>query len=68
MGNLRKHAKICFGEETVEAADTCKNLAVAREVLNTPGLKNQSITAMFEQIGKGKVTYLHVQHMNAERQ
>ena len=32
-GNLRKHAKICWGAETVAAADETRNVDSAREAL-----------------------------------
>jgi len=43
----------------------CANLKDSRRAAN--GIKNTgSITAAFERKGKGKVTYLHRQHMKAE--
>jgi hypothetical protein len=36
-GNLRKHAKVCWGAETVAAADTTKDLPGAREILKKKG-------------------------------
>ncbi|KAF8869378.1 hypothetical protein BD779DRAFT_1614497 [Infundibulicybe gibba] len=54
--NMRKHAKSCWGLETD-----------ANEVRDTAAsLKDGSITATFERIGKGKVTYSHQQHTKAE--
>jgi len=44
--NLRKHAKICWGEETVAAADQTRDIDVAREVLGKS--KDGSITEAFE--------------------
>jgi hypothetical protein len=65
-GNMRKHAKICWGAETVAAADATKSLVGAREVLAKAKLKDGSITAEFVRIGKGKVTYSHRQHTKTE--
>jgi len=59
---LRRHAKQCWGDEAVNAADRTKDLAAARTILVKSGLKrNGSITAAFERIGKSSVTYLHRQ-------
>jgi hypothetical protein len=60
--NLRKHAKQCWGEETVEAADRMKDASEARQSGITSGHPNGSITAMFERDGKGKVSFSHRQH------
>ncbi len=65
-GNMWKHAKICWGAETVTAADATKDLFGAREVLTKSKLKDGSITAEFARIGKGKVTYSHRQHTKTE--
>jgi len=65
-GNMRKHAKVCWGAETVAAADATKDLVGARETLTQTKLKDGSITAEFAQIGKGKVTYSHRQHTKTE--
>ena len=65
--NLRKHAKICWGVETVEAADNTKDVDLAKEILSRHGgLKDGSLTAVFERNGKGKVSYSHRQHTKAE--
>ncbi|KAG1797936.1 hypothetical protein EV424DRAFT_1265608, partial [Suillus variegatus] len=62
--NMRKHAKICWGEETVKLADETKNSQEAHTIIS--GAKDSSITASFERTGKGKVTYLHRQHTRTE--
>ncbi|KAI0270918.1 hypothetical protein BGY98DRAFT_883170, partial [Russula aff. rugulosa BPL654] len=66
--NLRRHAKICWGEEAVAAADAAKLHGAAREVVEKSlGMPDGSITAMFERIkGNGIVTYSHKQHTKAE--
>lgn len=64
---LRRHAKMCWGEEAVSAADNTKDLEGARTVLANSSLKrNGSITEAFELIGKEKVTYSHRQHTYTE--
>ena len=65
-GNLRKHAKICWGEDAVAAADDTKNVQAAREALGKMRSMNSSITNAFEQVAKGKVTYSHTQHTTTE--
>jgi len=65
-GNLRKHAKICWGEDAVAAADDTRNVQAAREALGKMQSMNLSITAAFERVAKGKVTYSHTQHTTTE--
>lgn len=65
-GNLRKHAKICWGEEAVAAADNTKDVRAAREVLGKMKSVDSSITAAFKRIAKDKVTYSHRQHTTTE--
>ncbi|KAG1857367.1 hypothetical protein DFJ58DRAFT_659107, partial [Suillus subalutaceus] len=62
--NMQKHAKICWGEETVKLADETKNAQEACTIIS--GAKDGSITASFERTGKGKVTYSHRQHTRTE--
>ncbi|KAG1871906.1 hypothetical protein C8R48DRAFT_574158, partial [Suillus tomentosus] len=64
--NMRKHAKKCWGRETVEIVDKAKNATVARESIIEPLHTTGSITAAFERKGKGKVTYSHRQHTKTE--
>jgi hypothetical protein len=64
--NLRKHAKICWGSEAVEAADNTCDVDAAREILSKTKLRDGSITAEFKRIGKGKVTFSTRQHTTAE--
>ncbi|KAG2085568.1 uncharacterized protein F5147DRAFT_588936, partial [Suillus discolor] len=62
--NMRKHAKLCWGEESVNMADEAKNANEARTIIS--GAKNGSIVASFERKGKGKVIYSHRQHTRTE--
>ena len=64
--NLRKHAKICWGSEAVEAADNTRDVDAAREILSKAKLRDGSITAEFKRIGKGKVTFSTRQHTTTE--
>lgn len=64
--NLRRHAQICWGTDTVAAADNTPNVQTARAALGARKEVDGSITASFERVGKGKVTYSHKQHTKAE--
>ena len=64
MGNLWKHAKICWGVTAVELADQTKDVNTAQE--SVWKLKNGLITGMFKWIGEGKVIYSHWQHTKME--
>jgi len=64
--NLLRHAKICWGSEAVEAATATHDLEAARDVLAKMKLRDSSILAEFQRIGKGKVTYRHTQHTTTE--
>ena len=46
--NLCKHAKICWGEDTVAAADGTRDVQAAREALGKMKSVNSSITGAFE--------------------
>ena len=62
-GNLRKHARQCWGDEILLGADTCGDIDSTREALaKAKKLKDGSITTAFERKGKGKVTFSHRQH------
>jgi hypothetical protein len=65
--NLRKHAKLCWGDDVVKAADETKDAKLARGIVAKSGMGNASITAMFERAkNKGVVTYSHTQHTKTE--
>ena len=63
-GNLRKHARICWGVETVATADEARNYGAALDALKK--VKDGSITEAFQQIGQAKVTYSHRQHTTTQ--
>src|SRR5271155_3968962 len=63
---LRRHAKSCWGDEAVAAADSTQDLQCARAILTHTKLRDGSITAEFQRIGKGKLTYSHRQHTKTE--
>lgn len=64
--NLRKHAKICWGSEAVEAADNTRDVDAAREILSKAKKRDGSITTEFKRIRKGKVTFSARQHTTTE--
>lgn len=64
--NLRKHAKKCWGEETIKTADQAKDAKEAQAKIVPGLLRDGSITAAFERNGKGAVRYSHRLHTKAE--
>jgi hypothetical protein len=66
--NLRKHAKGCWGDEVVAAADDMRDLQAAREAQGKVRLVDGSITAAFERVATDKVTYSHCPHTFTEAQ
>ncbi|KAF8257665.1 hypothetical protein EI94DRAFT_1556419, partial [Lactarius quietus] len=64
--NLRRHAKLCWGEEIVTTADDARNAKTAREALRHGKKVNGSIMSAFQRIAKGQVTYSHCQHTKLE--
>lgn len=65
--NLRRHAKVCWGDEVVAAADTTRDVKTAREALGDHKTLDGSITSLFECAAKGgTVTYSHRQHTKLE--
>lgn len=68
-GNLWKHAKLCFGEDTLRDADATRDVTKTREILakNPDNLRDGSLSAVFATHAKGKkVTYSHRQHTKTE--
>ena len=64
--NLHKHAKLCWGNEVVSAADDAKNAEEVCTKIVSNHLQDGSITAAFEKKGKGNITYSHCQHTHQE--
>jgi hypothetical protein len=66
--NLRRHAKLCWGEDVVAGADASRLHGAAREIVEKSlRMPDRSITAMFERVkGKGAVSYSHRQHTKTE--
>jgi hypothetical protein len=64
-GNMRKHVRLCWGENVMKTICSAKDLAAARNGI-TEYTDKGSITASFEQKGKGKVYYRHRQHTHTE--
>jgi hypothetical protein len=65
-GNLRRHAKGCWGGETVEAAGETRDVHAARDVIAKSKPRDGSITEAFERIAKDRITYSHRQLTKAE--
>ena len=65
-GNMRRHAKSCWGEDTIRIADGARNVSEACTKIVRGILHNGSITAAFERKDKGKVLYSHRQHTKTE--
>ena len=65
--NLKCHAMVCWGAETVhKALDAKVDIKSARKTLGN--LKDGSVTVAFERKGKGKVSYSHRQHTKTQTQ
>jgi hypothetical protein len=64
-GSLTRHARICWGRETVDQASG-QDIDSARKALKGAIEKDGSITAVFERTGKGTITYSHRQHTKTQ--
>ena len=64
--NLRRHAKTCWGDETVAAAVRVKDVYSAHAVIAKSLKRDGSITAAFERVAKDKVTFSHRPHTRTE--
>jgi hypothetical protein len=62
--NLHKHAKICWGGETVATINGMGSVDVVRDTMKTH--KSGSILSAFKRKVKGSVTYSHRQHTKTE--
>jgi hypothetical protein len=67
-GNMWKHARKCWGEDVVAHADKASNANEVHWTTVKGSLDPQSIMAVFEQKGRDKVTYSHLQHTKSETQ
>ena len=65
-GNLRRHARRCWGDEALEAAEAAENINEARDSIVVSLNMTGSISEAFERKGKGRVTYSTRQHTRAE--
>jgi hypothetical protein len=65
-GNMRKHARKCWGDEPVSAADDAKDANEARTKVVGGILKNGKITQSFERKGKERATYSNIPHTRTE--
>jgi hypothetical protein len=60
---------MCWGAEVVKKPDGAKDISTVREGLKQISVQHdRSITAVFEQKGKEKVTYSYWQHTQTETQ
>ncbi|KAF9227251.1 hypothetical protein BS17DRAFT_694894, partial [Gyrodon lividus] len=65
-GNMWKHARKCWGEDSLKATDAAKNATEVHEKIVGSILHTGSITQAFKMQGKGNATYSHRQHTRAE--
>lgn len=65
-GSLIKHVKTCWGKAAYEAATACQHAKDTCESIVQPLATTGTITAAFDQKGKGKVSYRHCQHTKTE--
>ncbi|KAF8549481.1 hypothetical protein OG21DRAFT_1478846 [Imleria badia] len=65
-GNMRKHARKCWGDEPVSAADDAKDVNEAHTKVVGGILKNGKITQSFEHKGKERATYSNIPHTCTE--
>jgi hypothetical protein len=66
-GNLQKHARLCWGTDIIDKANEAKDITSIRNGLAAAQKQRDgSITASFERLGKGKVTYMIRQHTYTE--
>jgi hypothetical protein len=63
-GNLRKHAKVCWGEDTINNANMLANIEAARALMD--GVTQSVLTAAFARVVTSKVTYSTRQHTKSQ--
>ena len=64
--NLIRHARKCFGEDTVKAAKNAKDAREVRDKIVGSILRDGTITAVFQRKDREKVSYSHRQHTRTE--
>lgn len=64
-GNLRKHAKSCWGEASYSQVIDLKDVAIGRKAIGELS-QTGTITAAFERKGQGKITFLSRQFNQTE--
>ncbi|KAF8867748.1 hypothetical protein BD779DRAFT_1615823 [Infundibulicybe gibba] len=64
-GNMLKHARKCWGADTIQAATLAKDADAVRAITIRGVLHAGSITAMFKRKGN-TITYSHKQHTRKE--
>ncbi|KAF8059562.1 hypothetical protein FPV67DRAFT_1392093, partial [Lyophyllum atratum] len=65
-GNLRKHARKCWGDEVLAGADEASNASEIREGIVSRKIRSGNISLAFERKGKGVVTYSTRPHDRTE--
>jgi hypothetical protein len=66
-GNLRKHARLCWGTDIIDKADEAKDImSICNGLAAAQKQRDGSITVSFERLGKGKVMYMIRQHTYME--
>lgn len=66
MGNMRKHAVICWGQEAIDCAMQMGDQEKARKVVVKSILETGRIVNFFVRKDKNTVTYSHMQHTREE--
>jgi hypothetical protein len=64
--NLRQHAKLCWGDEAVSAADDTQDAKSTHKALKECKKLDGSITSAFQRTAKSKIMYSHHQHTRIE--
>jgi len=64
--SLKCHAYACWGRDLVDKAKTAGGIDNVRKGLKGAELRDGTITAVFERVGKGMTTYSHTPHTRTE--